>query len=378
MVVTTLPVQVGEALDHTHLLDFVDAESDYARLVTSLDVIADNNAFTFAAWAATRRTAWTTDDGEWQFFGSHENSTHFLAARVEDGAGNEGKFQSSSRDAGGFSGNIQTSNVMFLDWRWNSVVRVFAEGANMGILNGDVGGMASNAESKPDYSTHDTMEFGRFSASGVSDHWDGFIFMAGLWRGVWTVEDAMKHADGCHPFLINSGDLQHLWPLAVDGRDIVGHRTTTLNGPAPSQITYSIPVRMEEDLWVPAAVGATVTGKKSSGRVQLYQAVVSDLANPGDTVALAIDPAPSHCFLGVQMFDSAGDPIAAAGAGSFAVAVKTLNSEQFEAPPDPTIDATDPKTINFAGNITSVRVTPSSVAGNDVTTWRVVVTCNRN
>lgn len=123
----------------------------------------------------------------------------------------------------------------------------------------------------------------------------------------------------------------------------------------------------------------TITGKTDAGQAQLYKVAVSEPADPSaDTVEMVIDPSLTHCFLGIQMFDSAGAPIAAATAGTFAIDVKTINTQQFEAPSSPSIDATAPDTISFAGNIVAVRVVPTAVAGNDITTWRVVVTCNRN
>lgn len=105
----------------------------------------------------------------------------------------------------------------------------------------------------------------------------------------------------------------------------------------------------------------------------------SGAADPSaDTVEIDVDAGYTHCFIGVQMFDSAGAQIPAATAGTFTIDVKTLSTELFEAPPTPTIDATAPLTISVAGNIRQVRVVPAGVVGNDVTTWRVVVTCNRS
>ena len=271
MVSTILPVQVGETLSYSNLLDFVDATAttgDYADLGSGLPVIIGDGPFTIAGWMATRRSAWTTDGGEWTIFNSAANSSaQFCHCRADDGSGNEGKLQSSSRDGSGFSGNILTSNVMFLDFKWNCFARVFADGHHFGILNGDVGGMDSNAESKPDFSGHLDFMVGRFALSGGSqnsDYWDGFVFMLGVWRAAWTVEDALKHADGCHPSLIRPNDLVNLWPLSgTGGRDVVGGQTLTPNSnaagksyPDVSRLVYPLPVRLEEEILVPAAASA--------------------------------------------------------------------------------------------------------------------------
>ena len=105
----------------------------------------------------------------------------------------------------------------------------------------------------------------------------------------------------------------------------------------------------------------------------------SGAADPSaDTVEIDVDAGYAHVFIGVRMFDSVGTQISVATAGTFTVDVKTLTTELFEAPPTPTIDATAPLTISVAGNVRQVRVVPTGVVGNDVTTWRVVVICNKS
>ena len=123
---------------------------------------------------------------------------------------------------------------------------------------------------------------------------------------------------------------------------------------------------------------AVITGVNTTGNIDLVLSSVSDLADPvADMVEILVPSTTTHYFVGVQMFNSSGDLISGASSGTFTVSVKTTNTELFEAPPDPTIDATSPTTLSIAGNIKEMRVVPSSVAGNDITTWRVFVTCNR-
>ena len=121
---------------------------------------------------------------------------------------------------------------------------------------------------------------------------------------------------------------------------------------------------------------ATITTLTKSGSTLLYESYLSDPADPAaDTVEMfGLSGALTHCFIGVQMFDGGGALIVAS-AGSYAVAVRTLNTRQFETPPSSSIDATAPATLSVAGNIEAVRVTPTGVTG--VVTMRVFVTCNR-
>lgn len=120
---------------------------------------------------------------------------------------------------------------------------------------------------------------------------------------------------------------------------------------------------------------ATITGFDTSSLINFRTKYVSDAATASDTVTLSgLQEELPHCFLGVQMFNANGT-LVLASAGSFAVTVKTLNTEQFEDPPDPTIDATAPTTVSWDGNTVGVSVTPTGVA--DVVTWKVVATFNQ-
>lgn len=120
---------------------------------------------------------------------------------------------------------------------------------------------------------------------------------------------------------------------------------------------------------------AVVSTYTKTGSDKFFQKIVSGAAGLTDSVELTdLEGGLTHCFLGVKMFDVSGDPVVAT-AGTFTVSVRTINTGQWEAPPDPTIDATAPDTIGFAGNVDGVKVTVAALA--TVTTWRVVLTCNR-
>ena len=121
---------------------------------------------------------------------------------------------------------------------------------------------------------------------------------------------------------------------------------------------------------------ATITAKSTNGiREERYVLVTSDPADPtADTVEMVLPPGNPHYFLSVQMFDGAGDPVVAS-AGTFTVSVQTVNALAFEAIPTPTIDATAPSTVNWAGNTIVVRIVPTGVIG--VVTFRAVFSGKR-
>ena len=82
-----------------------------------------------------------------------------------------------------------------------------------------------------------------------------------------------------------------------------------------------------------------------------------------------------HCFVGIQQFDVNGDPVLA-GAGSYAVTIRTLNSEVFEAVPGSPIDGTAPMTLNFASNISTIRAVPTGIT--TVISYKLFLTANGN
>ena len=105
----------------------------------------------------------------------------------------------------------------------------------------------------------------------------------------------------------------------------------------------------------------------------------SDAALKADTVS--IDETASgwalairgwrNAFIGVHMFDVNGALIVDS-AGSFAITILTRNTRQFEAPPQPTIDATAPLTHDFTASTYGVKVVPTALS--DTVTWRLVLT----
>lgn len=123
-----------------------------------------------------------------------------------------------------------------------------------------------------------------------------------------------------------------------------------------------------------------MTAFTSKGRPHFFRTVTSaevgktdtveiDLSNDGDFTSL------THIFLGVQMFDSGGAQIEDS-AGTFTIDIQTDNTKIYEPPPAPTIDATEPTTISWAGNTLKIRVVPLSLSAT--VTYRVVATANRS
>ena len=106
------------------------------------------------------------------------------------------------------------------------------------------------------------------------------------------------------------------------------------------------------------------------------QSAISDDAAPADIVELADLPSfLPHVFLSIRFFDSGGLPVTPSG-GTFAIEVQTQgNQPNWEDPPEPTIDATAPTTVDWASNTYGVRVTPTSLTGVDH--WSVVVFLNK-
>jgi len=122
---------------------------------------------------------------------------------------------------------------------------------------------------------------------------------------------------------------------------------------------------------------AIISSVTQTGRDEVMTVAESGEATQasGDSIEIAVDTANTHIQVGVQMFDGDGEPVVGS-AGTFAVKYKTKNTEQWEAPAAATITAATPTTLSWDSNITAVQVVPTSLAGT--TSWKVVVTANRN
>ena len=103
----------------------------------------------------------------------------------------------------------------------------------------------------------------------------------------------------------------------------------------------------------------------------------SDVVTVGTTITLDnIDTIKPHVFAGLQFFaDAQGTIPATPGAGTVTIDVKTLNNGEFEAPPNPIIDATAQTTVDWGANTTEVRATPAGITV--ATHMKLVVTCNK-
>jgi len=82
-----------------------------------------------------------------------------------------------------------------------------------------------------------------------------------------------------------------------------------------------------------------------------------------------------HCFVGIQQFDVLGDPVLA-GAGTYAISIRTLNSEVFEPVPGSPIDGTAPMTLDFASNISTIRAVPTGIT--TVVSYKLFLSANGN
>lgn len=113
---------------------------------------------------------------------------------------------------------------------------------------------------------------------------------------------------------------------------------------------------------------------------QSQERIVSASAAVADIVELDLEPlAHAHVFIGVQLFDSAGDPLDAATAGTFVIKAKTWNTGRWEDITDgSTLSATGLVTASARGSLTGIQVTPTGVAGNDVTTYQVRISTLRS
>ncbi len=113
----------------------------------------------------------------------------------------------------------------------------------------------------------------------------------------------------------------------------------------------------------------------SNGR--FFEHVIGTHAPVADTIELpvgAVSPGMTHCFVGIQQFESNGTTPDLAGAGTYKISVKFLNSEVWEDLAG-TIDGTAPSTMNFAGNVSQVRAVPTGIT--TAVRYSLHVTANR-
>lgn len=119
----------------------------------------------------------------------------------------------------------------------------------------------------------------------------------------------------------------------------------------------------------------TITSKTIYNQPRCMATITSGEAGPTDVIELSDLPCTlPHCFASVRFFDGAHDPVEPS-AGTLELEVQTIgNAPCFELPPDSTIDATAPVTLDWSANTVGIRITPTDLAG--VTTWCVVLTFN--
>lgn len=112
------------------------------------------------------------------------------------------------------------------------------------------------------------------------------------------------------------------------------------------------------------------------GPNKTFSFIQSDVFPVADTITLdGIDASKPHCFVSPQFFDDAAGTIPATPtSGTIGFAVKTVNSQNFEAFPGNNWSTFAPATLSWAANTEKVNAVPNAIAG--ATHYRIVVTCN--
>jgi len=121
---------------------------------------------------------------------------------------------------------------------------------------------------------------------------------------------------------------------------------------------------------------ATITGYTLTDRPEYAQSAVSDDAQPADVVEMTDLPTDLvHVFIACKFYDAADSAVTPSG-GTLTIEVQTAgNQPNWEDPPETSIDATAPTTIDWAANTYGVRITPSGLTGVDH--WTAVLYLNK-
>ncbi|QCQ57717.1 tail protein [Vibrio phage Athena] len=107
-----------------------------------------------------------------------------------------------------------------------------------------------------------------------------------------------------------------------------------------------------------------------------YQIFTSDKKGIGEIIELPISPEYAHCFAGVRYFDSNDDQIVPTS-GSVNIKARHLTNNNYDDVVNADLDASEAGAeAEWGGNVTSVKATPSSLAGTDLATYQVVVVQN--
>jgi hypothetical protein len=106
-----------------------------------------------------------------------------------------------------------------------------------------------------------------------------------------------------------------------------------------------------------------------------FGSAVSALAGPADSVDITLDePTLPNSWLGIQMFDSSGDPIdVGAETGGFTITVGyEPSAPALQAPVGGVLDAAALVAINVLGPIRRIKVIVSTGLSAGVATWKIV------
>lgn len=107
-----------------------------------------------------------------------------------------------------------------------------------------------------------------------------------------------------------------------------------------------------------------------------YQVFTSEQKGIGENIELSISPEYAHCFAGLRYFDSNNAQIIPS-AGKVNIKARHLTNNNYDDVVNAELEATEAGAESeWGGNVTSVKATPSSLAGTDLATYQLVVVQN--
>lgn len=123
---------------------------------------------------------------------------------------------------------------------------------------------------------------------------------------------------------------------------------------------------------------ATITTFSNVSNLEWFDIAESSFGLVTDTIELdnPVNFNLPHCYIGVQQFNISADPVLAT-AGTYQVFIRTINTEVFEELCDSPIQGNDPRTLNFAANLSGIRVVPVGITG-PAATYKIVISANGN
>jgi len=188
--------------------------NDYLRMAQEIHAA---QPYTVAIWFQTDIVP-TQDDGEWQIWEQVQGSNDFLSLRIEDGAGNVGKLQSSLKAAGSFSGNLLTNNALSDSGDitgWHHAFMARATNDHELMLDGDTANKDTSVEDGDTSMDHNKTFWGAFG-TGVnpdSDFLDGALSWSVHWNVRLTEAEGVELSKGRHPLTMRPNSILVAFPL---------------------------------------------------------------------------------------------------------------------------------------------------------------------